>query len=280
MQFNNAGAFGGATRMTYDNTSHLLYLGGNAGDFSIKWDHSGTGNDLYWYFVGGSLTMKDQNNNALISLQPASAGASNQTIMRIVENNGVQGNVTITAASTGKIPLNLKGYASQTASLFLVENSAGDDLFAIDAAGGVNLSSDLGGRLNIDGNVDQQQLWIQGHSTQTNNIVLVEKSDGTDLVTMNNTGDVKMALAGGGLYVKEGTNATMGVATLVAGTVTVSTTKVTANSRIFLTRQTTAGTLGTSVDVTARTAGTSFTITSNGSVLDTSDVAWMIVEPS
>jgi hypothetical protein len=140
--------------------------------------------------------------------------------------------------------------------------------------------TDLGGRLNVDGTADERQLWIQGHSTQTNDILLVEKSDGTDLVTMNNTGDVKMALAGGGLYVKEGTNATMGVATLVAGTVTVSTTKVTANSRIFLTRQTTAGTLGSSVDVTARSAGTSFTITANGSVLDTSTVAWMIVEPS
>jgi hypothetical protein len=92
--------------------------------------------------------------------------------------------------------------------------------------------------------------------------------------------DLKLLVAGGGLYVKEGTNATMGTCTLVAGTCTVSTTKVTANSRIFLTRQTTAGTLGTSVDVTARTAGTSFVITSNGSVLDTSVVAWMIVEPS
>jgi hypothetical protein len=98
--------------------------------------------------------------------------------------------------------------------------------------------------------------------------------------TVNSSGDIKANVVGKGIYVKEGTNATMGVATLVAGVVVVSTTKVTANSRIFLTRQTTAGTLGTSVDVTARTAGTSFTITSNGSILDTSTVAWMIVEPA
>ncbi len=108
---------------------------------------------------------------------------------------------------------------------------------------------------------------LVGGTTLTNTLQL----DGSDL---------KLLVAGGGLYVKEGTNATMGTCTLVAGTCTVSTTKVTANSRIFITRQTTAGTLGTSVDVTARTAGTSFTITSNGSVLDTSVVAWMIVEPS
>jgi hypothetical protein len=72
----------------------------------------------------------------------------------------------------------------------------------------------------------------------------------------------------------------MGIATLVAGVKVVATTRVTANSRIFLTRQTVAGTVGTSVDVTARTAGTSFTITAAGSILDTSTVAWLIIEPA
>ena len=78
--------------------------------------------------------------------------------------------------------------------------------------------------------------------------------------------------------IKEGTNAAMGVATLVAGTVVVNNTRITANTRIFLTIQSPAGTLGV-VYVSARTAGTSFTITST-SILDTSTVAWMIVEPA
>lgn len=98
-------------------------------------------------------------------------------------------------------------------------------------------------------------------------------------VGVNSTGDVKLNTAGNGLYVKEGTNATMGIATLVAGTVTVNTTKVTANSRIFLTID--GGTL-TNVGATyvsARTAGTSFTISSTN-VLDASNVAWIIIEPS
>jgi len=103
---------------------------------------------------------------------------------------------------------------------------------------------------------------------------------GTSVFSIDTTGNTRLGVAGAGIYIKEGTNATSGVATLVAGTVTVNTTKVTANSRIYLTRQTTSGTLGTSVDVTARTAGTSFTITSNGSILDTSDVAWVIIEPA
>ncbi len=91
-------------------------------------------------------------------------------------------------------------------------------------------------------------------------------------------GDLKLSLAGSGIYIKEGSNATMGVATMTGGSVVVSTTKVTANSRIFLTRQNNAGTESVAADVTARTPGTDFTITAG--VADTSDVAWLIVEPS
>lgn len=90
--------------------------------------------------------------------------------------------------------------------------------------------------------------------------------------------DVIIGLAGKGLQVKEGTNAKMGTAVLVAGTVTVSTTAVTANSRIFLTNQVLGGTAGF-LRVSARTAGTSFAITSS-SGSDASTVAWWMVEPA
>lgn len=93
------------------------------------------------------------------------------------------------------------------------------------------------------------------------------------------TGNLILNTAGNGIQIKEGTNATMGVATLVAGTVVVNTTKVTATSRIFLT--TDGGTLTNlgSVYISARTAATSFTISSTN-VLDASDVAWVILEPA
>jgi len=68
-----------------------------------------------------------------------------------------------------------------------------------------------------------------------------------------------------------------GVATLVAGTVTVSDTSITANTRIFLTGQNTNGTPGW-LRVSARSAGASFTITSS-SGSDTSTVAYLLVEP-
>ena len=97
-------------------------------------------------------------------------------------------------------------------------------------------------------------------------------------ITSVGTAGVSMQTVGQGLLIKEGTNATLGRATMVGGTITVNTTKVTANSEIFLTIQSPSGTPG-AVYVSDRTAGTSFTITST-TTLDTSVVAWFIVEPN
>lgn len=89
-----------------------------------------------------------------------------------------------------------------------------------------------------------------------------------------------LGVAGTGLQIKEGANACSGVATMVAGSVVVPTTKVTANSRLQLTLQA----LGTvtapkAIGVTARVPGTSFTITS-ADATDTSLVAWNLIEPA
>ncbi len=91
-------------------------------------------------------------------------------------------------------------------------------------------------------------------------------------------GNFLIQLAGKGLRVKEGSNAKQGTATLTAGSVTVSNTSVTANSRIFLTSQADGGTPGW-LRVSARTASTSFTITSSSGT-DTSTVAYQIFEPA
>lgn len=89
---------------------------------------------------------------------------------------------------------------------------------------------------------------------------------------------LNLGTAGGGIAVKEGANARSGTSVLVAGTVTVSNTSVTATSRILLTSQVDGGTPGF-LRVSARTAATSFTITSSN-VADTSTVAWFIDEPA
>lgn len=89
-------------------------------------------------------------------------------------------------------------------------------------------------------------------------------------------GNISIGQAGNGLKIKEGSNAKLGVDVLVAGSVTVSNTSVTANSRIFVTIDSPSGTVG-SVYATNIIVGTSFDINST-SLLDTSTVAWMIIE--
>ncbi|MEK9725093.1 MAG: hypothetical protein VW405_16645, partial [Rhodospirillaceae bacterium] len=96
-------------------------------------------------------------------------------------------------------------------------------------------------------------------------------------------GDVSIGVAGKGLKIKEGSNARMGRATLVGGTVTVNNTSVTASTRIFLTRAVGGGTRGM-LEVGTVTAATSFVINSVDStgtpVADTSQVDWILVEPA
>lgn len=106
----------------------------------------------------------------------------------------------------------------------------------------------------------------------------VDNSSSSNAVSVDD--NLILRTAGKGLQIKEGSNAKMGTATLVTGAATVSTTAVTANSRILLTIQS-LGTVAApkAIGVTARSAGTSFTITS-ADATDTSIIAWMIVEPA
>lgn len=68
-----------------------------------------------------------------------------------------------------------------------------------------------------------------------------------------------------------------GIATMVAGTVTVSDTGVTANSLILVTPQENGAANG-SVRVASRVPGLEFVISSSN-VLDDADVGYMILEP-
>jgi hypothetical protein len=92
-----------------------------------------------------------------------------------------------------------------------------------------------------------------------------------------NYGDLTLATAGNGFKVKEGSNARMGTATLVGGTIAVANTSVTANTRIFISRSTTGGTEGHLS--TTQIASTSFTVNSSSGT-DTSTVNWLLIEPS
>lgn len=88
---------------------------------------------------------------------------------------------------------------------------------------------------------------------------------------------LKLGTAGNGLQIKGGTNATIGTATANGSTeVTVSTTKVTANSVILIMCQSGCGATSGPYYISARTPGTSFGFKSTAG--DTGTVGWWILE--
>lgn len=132
--------------------------------------------------------------------------------------------------------------------------------------GSTNVSTDTSsGALVISGG-----LGLSG-SINANNATFIEYiSCGTNISINNN---------GYGIRVKEGLNAKQGLVTLPTSTghYVVNNTSVTSLSRIFLTTNNTAGTVGYVV-VSSRIPGTSFTIQSS-SINDGSDIAYEIFEP-
>lgn len=91
-------------------------------------------------------------------------------------------------------------------------------------------------------------------------------------------GNLDLATAGNKLLIATGANASIGTSdAMTAGSITISTTAVTASSIISLTANTPGGTPGIlSAPTASITAGTSFVINSSSS-LDTSTVNWWIV---
>lgn len=120
-------------------------------------------------------------------------------------------------------------------------------------------------------------LYINPTLTAAADFRAIEVTTGNSLLR-----NVKLTTAGDGIYIKEGSNATMGTGTLVGGTATISTTKVTANSRIHVT-DTGGGVLANIGALYAPTAsivvGTSFVVSSSNA-LDTSTFNWIIFEPA
>lgn len=163
------------------------------------------------------------------------------------------------------------GYAVLAMTNDGVGNTVGVDglLVEYDSGGGFNLSNLEGGVVNL--NTGSSSLGID----DLNSYIALT----TGLVRVIG-GDLTIETAGKGLKIAEGANAKMGVATLVAGTVTVNTTAISAGSRVFLSRNGGSGTWGNlDADPANFVAGTSFQIDSDNAA-DTSDVAWMIVDPA
>ena len=105
----------------------------------------------------------------------------------------------------------------------------------------------------------------------TNSALLINSGN----LRMDN-GNISLNTAGNKLNIATGSNASVGVSgAMTAGTITISTTAVTASSRIFLTHATLGGTQGI-LSVGTIVAATSFVINSS-SATDTGTVNWWII---
>lgn len=173
--------------------------------------------------------------------------------------------------------------ASGSRTLIKVENT---NLAAGSVGAGMELSGNVtdwsvGTDAGLNGN---NNFFIQDNNAGYPPRVLIDGSGNVAIGKDNATykldvvGDIASNSVGNGFRIKEGSNAKMGVAVLAGGAVTVSTTAITSNSRVFLTIQVPGGTVGAPY-VSTRIASTSFTISSTSGT-DTSTVAWILIEPS
>lgn len=181
--------------------------------------------------------------------------------------NQVNGDLSIASTDVaGGFFLANTSTVTSGADMLLNEHTAGSNAF------GVSVSGDSATRflLTADG------VTHLGPGNAARDVAVGRTGAGVYGVS---TGSLAVTTAGQGFQCKEGANAKMGTATLNGTTeVTVSTTAVTASSRIQVTTQAPGGTVGAPY-VSSRVAGTSFGLKSTV-VGDTSTVAWIIIEPA
>lgn len=246
----------------FGNIAKFQMLNGTDSGAVVKIENAGTGNSLQidskfvvssagdltlggsQKIIGGTTTTSD------LTLQTTSGvGTTGADMHFLVGNNGATEAVTV--LNNGNVGIGTTTGINSKLTFAAATTAAGGILFGTDT----NLYRSAADTLKTD-----DSLIVTGNTTTS--------------------GDVVLNTVGKGLQVKEGSNARMGVGTLVAGTVTINNTSVTANTRIFLTVQS-LGTVAvaTPIAVTARTAGTSFTVTSSDGT-DTSTFAYLLVEPS
>lgn len=210
------------------------------------------------------------------------SGAINTATLATTGNVTVGGTLTVTGTTALNAGLSVSGgdtslgtvHAGTTDATQLTVNAVQATTDAII----VKTTGDTQPQLVINGNGR-----LEAGSGSAAPDVAIFRNGSAQWQTINDfvaEGNLICTVAGKGVQVKEGANAKMGTATLITGSTTVSTTAVTANSRIFLTVQQ-IGTVSQpkAMTIASKTAGTSFQIVSSDAT-DTSTVAWMIVEPA
>ncbi len=237
---------------------------------------SGSSTQLAYWSGASALTGSANltyNGTTQLALTPTLSNSTVQALVMNLSSTGVGTAADITVGNSTSVSAGIAVYGTSKTGTLVGIALANSATIGLRNSSGGGQSLFIGA---VDGSTGNTVYFL----TDSTLIATFTSTLWTTSVAFTVNGDVTLGTAGNGLYIKEGSNATSGVATLSSGTVVVSTTKVTANSRIQLTPQA-LGTITVPVGlaVSARTAGTSFTILS-GNLADTSVVAWVIIEPA
>ena len=188
-------------------------------------------------------------------------------------------------------PGQINGNLSVTGNLTVTGNATvtgdaivGDDLTVTDAlsVGGISTltgaATITAGTLNLGADVNLYRDGANNLRTDDHFHMPTGQSDGDFNGFAGDAKALAAGTAGGGLAVKEGSNARSGTLVLTGATpVVVANSSVTATTRIQLTTNVPGGTPA-HFWVSARSAGVSFSVT--GTAGDTSTLAYLLVEPA
>jgi hypothetical protein len=233
------------------------------------------GDSLHYYLSADITTL---NLNSTASLSGGTAGVANLTGSFNQTGNGITiGSSTAGISTTGNdvvLTMNSSNTAfratrtntwgdSASALFFEIGNSSDNAVFTL------KNGSTIGRLAFTTGVVQFFASYFTSLPTPTaNNLLELINSSSSKVFSVNNVGKIQLAV---------GANTSIGTAVLTAGTVTVSTTAVTASSLIFLTCQALGTvTVASALSVGTIVAGTSFVINS-AVVTDTSTIGWWII---
>jgi hypothetical protein len=277
----NGGALQEAFKFDRVNGSQgALYIG--ASSAVVITNNSFSANANYTFGNGGfSATLNSSLSSSVTAVLFNASGNSTSA-------SGTIGNTTFTTTSGTKYDWRFSsGYtvSSGTGGFFnVLVNPTISQTTSTGATGFMDISPTL---TNIAGGYDvfrcatsnSGMKFLNQTGVSTTNVLVGKTAFGsttapTDAVDI--TGNLNLTTAGNKIKIATGSNASAGVSgAMTAGSITISTTAVTANSLIFLTHATLGGTQGI-LSVGTITAGTSFVINSS-SASDTGTVNWLII---
>ena len=255
---------------------------------------------IYTEYVGTSHAVSINHQGTGLASSALNVASSNteHSALGVSGNETARGTVKITHTGTGTdvnasaLSIDLAGSGTASQGIFVTSTSGGTTgtllhlrnggtgaLVEVTAAGALKFGSGTGATDSQITRTGANALSTGGNFTVGGYFATnAGQSDGQWNLWSGTKNVLNIGSDGGGIAIAEGTDARMGTAVLVGGTVTVANTSVTADTRIFLTSQVDGGTPGF-LRVSARNAGTDFTITSSTGA-DTSTVAWVMFEPA